>query len=463
MADPSSSNHYIRTYAQDLAEASGQPMPASASATTTLPSSTVSEQTSAAEERDAVLERLMERAKKDPITEGELLPQSIPTPLPSAPSTDERPEDLIVTPQSSSETLPAQTFTPQVPIPTVYTESIPHATTLANLAPPPPLLKEESEPLVPRIKKEEGPSPLHTYTSDFSDRIDSQSASTFSVLAAQSDASGTIANVIPQKKSNKSALIVAFSVLLLLVGGAGAYGAYRYVATRSFVPVLATVPSLVFADEREAVAGEGTILMQAVANSALKELGQGKVRVLYLTEASTAQNNQPIVTALPGGRLIGALQLPAPDILLRNIGEQSTTGIVHAGEESRVFFILRVLSYERTFAGMLTWESKLADQLELFYPPYPAPPPPPTVVTTKKLIKGKLVVSTSTVETVAPQIEAPRFIDEITSNHNVRALKDGSGKTILLYGYRDKETLIIARDENAFAELSNRLSATKQQ
>jgi hypothetical protein len=398
--------------------------------------------------------------------------------------------DAIPTPGSSSTAQtpapPAQVFTPQVPIPNVvtepkpkpplnriqptpppppvYTEPVPVPAPLPNLPPPPPVTQEPLMPVVAPKKVVEGPSPIHTYTSDFSDRIDQKSASTFSVLAAQSDAGALTTQKEPAPPSHKNALIIAFSVLLFVVAGGGAYAAYWYVSQRSFVPVVATIPSLVFADDRQVVSGEGSQLIQAIADSAASGLASGKVRVLYLTEASTTPDKKPVTVALPGGRLVGALQLAAPDILLRNIGSESTVGVVAAGSETRAFFILRVLSYERTFAGMLGWEAAMADQLALLYPVYPVPPPPPpTIVTTTKIVKGKRVTATSTVDVAPPPYQAPHFIDEVASNHDVRALKDSSGRTILLYGYRDKQTLIIARDEAAFAELSNRLAATKQQ
>jgi hypothetical protein len=187
------------------------------------------------------------------------------------------------------------------------------------------------------------------------------------------------------------------------------------------------------------------------------------VRVLYLTEASTTPKG-PTTIALSGGRLIGALQLSAPDILLRNIADESTVGIVHKGPESRAFFIIKVLSYERTFAGMLQWESTMASSLSLLYPAYPDTAiAAPVIATTTKVVNGKKVVVTTTTPAAPTVVTAPHFVDEVASNHDVRALKDGQGRTILLYGYKDKETLVLARDEAAFGELLNRLSATKQQ
>ncbi len=487
MADVPSPNPYIRTYAKDVAELSGKEPPpstmpaptvtASAPTISTPPPTPVEAPAPKVEvdpqevEREAVLARLRERALKDPVHQAPMLPPTLPMPLPIADSTDEQ---IPVTPAPEPVPVvePVQVPAAVVIPPPLPPPVIPEPSTLPPPPQPEPLVEER--PILPIPEPEpqkpvslDGVSPIHTYKSDFSDRIDVQGASTFSVLAAQSDA-GTLSatrGAAPTKKRGRGILIAAGGLILILLGGAGAYAAYRYVSTRSVVAITAlNVPSLIFADERTALTGEGTQLVQAMAASAETPLPDGQVRVLYLTESSTTPDRKTTTIPLAGGRLVGSLQLSAPDILLRNVAPESTVGIVHAGSETRAFFILKVLSYERTFAGMLQWEGTMESALAILYPEYPAAPlPAPTIATTTTLIKGKRVVATTTVQAAPVATIAPRFIDEVASNNNVRALKDGAGRTILLYGYKDKDTLVIARDEQAFAEIVNRLSATKQQ
>lgn len=448
MPDATPTNSNIRTYAKDMAQLSGKgPL----SGTKPLQASNTDAATDA--NREGVLARLRERAAKDPVHEADLLPNSLPTPLPKVAAVGE-PFIASKGPEPVEEKPPVL----QTPPPPVF--KAPPPPVVPAPPPPPPIpLKPKTPPV------EVGPSPLHTYTSDFSDRIDTKQASAFSVLAAQSDAgdSTTPAPVAAAKKK-RNLLIPIASVVLILVGAGAAFGAYRYVATHSIVAITASIPSLVFADDRAALTGEGPQLLQALAASAATSLPQGQVRVVYLTEASTTPDGGQTTVALSGGRLIGALQLSAPDILLRNIATESTVGIVHAGPETRAFFIMKVLSYERTFAGMLQWESMMANSLAVLYPPYPTPQASPvTSATTTKTVNGKKVTVAPNVASTPTVTVLPHFVDEVASNHDVRALKDSEGRTILLYGYKDKETLVIARNEAAFAELLNRLSATKQQ
>lgn len=459
MADSSSPNPYIRTYAKDLAalQKGGQP-PSVGTPSGTPPT------TPADSERESVLARLRERAANDPVKEGQLLPDRLPMPVPKAASTGPAtlpaptpPPVRVVAPPPLPPPQPKPSAPPVPPRPPVLTPP-----PVPPTPPPPPA---PPIPLSPKPQAQvQSPSPIHTFKSDFADRIDTKGASTFSVLAAESDAGKKPGKKVREPFSlNRNVVITVLGMVLILAAGGGAYGVYRYVASKGVVPILGTVPSLVFADERQSIAGEGQKLLEAMAASAEQPLGEGKVRVVYLTQASTTASQQTVDIPLSGGRLVGSLQLSAPDILMRNIGPDSTVGVVHAGSETRAFFILRVLSYERTFAGMLQWERDMRQALNVLYPDYPTSLPAPTVVTTTKVVNGKTITATTTLPGIAPTPVAPRFVDEIVANHDTRALKDGEGRTLLIYGYKDKELLVIARDEAAFTELVRRLSATKQQ
>jgi tRNA(His) 5'-end guanylyltransferase len=45
----------------------------------------------------------------------------------------------------------------------------------------------------------------------------------------------------------------------------------------------------------------------------------------------------------------------------------------------------------------------------------------------------------------------------------VRALRDEEGRVLLLYGFSDKETLIIVRNEASYTALVERLAASRGQ
>lgn len=325
-------------------------------------------------------------------------------------------------------------------------------TPIAAPAPVPPPRPEPPPPPAPVAVPAPKPEPFHSYKTDFADRIDTQRASTFSVLAAQADAKprSVVRSATPARRTVRPAAVVA---TLFVVAGIGAlsFSVIYYLTRPETVAVTQGVPSLIAADETKKLEGvTGTELMLALRNVSMEPLVSGNVLVTYTTSASSTTKGFPIELPQPGGALVKALALNAPDILMRNVRPESTVGVIHAGSETKPFFILKVSSFERTFAGMLAWEPVMRNSLSLIYPSYPNAP-------------VAIDETATTTEMVAPP-PAPRapasFVDAVVRNHDVRVLRDSAGRSLMLYGYKDKETLIIVRDEAAFLELVARLNAS---
>jgi hypothetical protein len=466
--DSSDPSPYIRTYAKDVAALTGQ-KPVSAAAAIpskeeppTLPnhdrdSLLVSSAPSAQPADLSQLEKEAERieSKKETAQEAEDriqdirnaassgLLQSISLPdiqpgdivpgVTSAPVADADREAVLERLRAKASGLrPASTpLMPSSFSPTPAYEPPPVQTPVEPA--PPPLPKAEVRP-EPKV------SPFHSFSSDFADRIDKQHASTFSVLAAEKDAAPKTA--APRKKSNLLPIIAG--IVLVIIGAGGIFAAYRFMTATAPIPAISAGSYLIIPDEKIALTGEGTTLLAALANQATQPLPANSVLLTYINAATTTK--QGVIEApATGGAFLTALNLPAPDILLRNIDPSSMVGVVNDGAQTRAFFILRVLSYERTFAGMLDWESSIGNDLSVLYPAYPAS----TATST----------ATTTTETTA---SSAQFVDEVVANHDARALKDTEGRTIIIYGYADKQTLIIARDEAAFTLLLSRLTANNQ-
>jgi hypothetical protein len=222
------------------------------------------------------------------------------------------------------------------------------------------------------------------------------------------------------------------------------------------VPTELAVPSLIFADEYAEVSGEGAALRAAFAASAPRALSDGEAVVAYLTRASTTPEGATAFVPEEGGTLIAALRLSAPDVFLRSVLPASTAGVIRARNEVAPFFIFRVDSYERSFGGMLEWEPRMAGDLADLYPALPPTAPPPPLSTTTP--------ASSTTPPVMPATAlsfSSGFADSIVESRDARVFRDAEGRTLMLYGFYDKETLILARSEEAFAELVRRLAASR--
>lgn len=307
-------------------------------------------------------------------------------------------------------------------------------------------------------------SGLQTYAGDFADHITASGASAFSVLAAEQDAQPGTAPKPERRAATPRALIaIATGVLLLGLAGGGMFLVYQTVMTMRATPIAGlTVPTVVFPDGFRQISGTGPELVSSLATSINEPLLSGKVLVTFILTSMTGEDQSIVQTPAGGGRLFLSMLLPAPDMLLRNIREEGSVGILNIDGESRPFFVLRVDSYERTFAGMLTWEPLLLRDLASLYPLHPvAPTETEAPVSLDTATTSNEEVSTTTPVSLPPRLTpAPartRFEDEIVANRDVRVLRDVDGKALVLYGYADKQTLIIARNEAAFSLLLSRL------
>lgn len=428
------------------------------------------------QEREAILSRLRKKV-------GESAQMSIQqTPIPAAATPPIYPE-IPESEDAKPEPEPTQAFAP------IATQAA--ASEWSNIPAPAPSFASLAEPAIPRmpeVRKETYREPieavppprpsnpqasdrLHTYTSDFADTIDSRGASTFSVLAAEQDARATAPQALsPRRTGNPRALIAVLTgILLLAIAGGGIFATYRFVMTMRDTPMASlTIPTIVFADEYREIEGTGMNLLSALSETANAALLPGNVLVTYVMGPAGGEEGSLLSAPLGGASYIRALGIPAPDILVRNIAEESTIGIIHAANETRPFFALRVDSYERTYAGMLTWEPLMLRDLGILYPLYAPAEAPAIVLTETTATSTETASSTASTSTqvappepvaLQPATALTRFTDAIVANHDVRVLRDTNGRSLLLYGYADKRTLLIARDEAAFEALLTRLKS----
>lgn len=331
------------------------------------------------------------------------------------------------------------------------------------VVPPPPSI-EQIQPPQPTLSPTPSKPPqlsLQTYEGDFSNRIKETHASTVSILAAEQDSGKRAPQEVPQEPSRVGLPYIIGGVALFIVGIVGVYTAYTHYLVVSAPVVLApSVSTPIFVDEREEVSGTGLVLLQVMKDSVNRPLASGTVRLLYL--ASTTSSDS----------IFSALPLSAPDTLLRNIRPQGNiAGVIHVGGVQSPFFILSVLSYSNTFSALLSWEPVMPLYLAELFPPYSAPQPPviaeattTTATTTKKSSTKTANVATSTnsLQVITPtSTPTITFFDTTINNHDARIYRDALSRTILVYGYWDRTTLVIARDVAAFTEIVGRLATTR--
>jgi hypothetical protein len=207
---------------------------------------------------------------------------------------------------------------------------------------------------------QKGGSPLKTYAGDFSDRVKETGASTATILATEQDAQVYPSEPEVEQVASRSNMLYATAggVLFILALGAAYFAYSRYAENALPVPLLPSTEAPIVVEERAEVSGTGKDLLRQMQQSLAQPLASGRLRLLSLASATSTS-------------VFGALQLPAPGSLVRNIDPaQSIAGVMNVGEQSS-FFILRVASFGDTFSGMLQWEARMAGDLKELFPARP--------------------------------------------------------------------------------------------
>lgn len=285
-------------------------------------------------------------------------------------------------------------------------------------------------------------SPIHTYKSDFVDRIHETGATDIDVLTAEQNAG--VMHIDTEKESHGNTLLFAIGgILLFTISVLGIIFAYQYRTKINSAPVVSKVPSLVATDAKLEISGSGKTLLRAIAEASLKPIQNNTFVLLYVSNTATSTDGTVTSTFEKGGKVIASLPINMPALLARTIKNDSSLGLVRARKEIRPFFVLHVGSYDSAFAGMLRWEKTIQGDLGLLYPNY--------------------TYATEPNSTTTPTNIKISFKDEIVSNHDTRILRDRAGNSILLYGFWNKNILIIARNPVAFAEIISRLGNSSTQ
>ncbi|MDO8520657.1 MAG: hypothetical protein Q7S52_00915 [bacterium] len=142
----------------------------------------------------------------------------------------------------------------------------------------------------------------------------------------------------------------------------------------------------------------------------------GNIRVVKFM---TSDASGKIHTEATTGELLSALGVSAPpQDLLRSLDKQPAFGI-YGVENLSGFLQLRSRSYPETFASMLLWEPKMAEDLILALRP-------DVKRSDVTLLRGR------------------EFKDERIAGVNARVLSDPGGTSLLAHAFLDQQTLVIA-------------------
>lgn len=242
----------------------------------------------------------------------------------------------------------------------------------------------------------------------------------------------------------KKIFIIILSIILIVGGLGGGY--YLYSKSVLYPDTVTTAQvakvSGLFDVDSQKILSIGN-LKKSTLNAKLGTIiSSEEVKFDKVTEFILIQNQASTTAHVTGPNFIDLLGFSTPDILQRSLIDNWMFGIYGDIGAKAPFIILKTNFFQNAFAGMLRWESTMPDELS-------------TILNYKSYIDEKNSQSTSTLAALF-SIKG-KFIDTIISNRDVREFITDDNKTLLLYSFVDKDTLVITTSENSLANIIKRL------
>ncbi|MEK7134163.1 MAG: hypothetical protein AAB819_00330 [Patescibacteria group bacterium] len=309
-----------------------------------------------------------------------------------------------------------------------------------------PIKQESKKPLptfivveAPREEESETKR-IRTFSSDLAETLKTQKTSIVQMILAEHEKKRTIAESVSPKNPRNVVTIVLSAILgiggILTIG----FSVWRYNANEEkTAPILALemAPSLVFAEIKKGV-DITDFTKEQVVRAAAAEVAATSARLdfiaqIYFTRiilGRAAPNEIPVPVAVTAPDFFRMVSPDMPVSLIRALSPDFFFG-VHVFNGNQPFMILRTDYFESAFAGMLKWENAMAREvLPLF---------------------GIQITREASTRS---------FEDLVIRNRDIRALRNEQGDIVLLYLFRDKNTIIIATADETAREVVDRLNRT---
>jgi hypothetical protein len=284
---------------------------------------------------------------------------------------------------------------------------------------------------------------IKTYSSDMAEAVRQNQGSVIKIALAEQ-------NKREQENINKRASVTNKSKVFLVIGGviliigaiAGSYYLLQKNNTTNVQTPKTTVESIISSDINSFIstdkATNKTDLINLLDSEKSKQEKSGSIKSIFLTKQKDGQT-----ALLPFNEFLSLADFTAPNALIRSLSDSYMIGIYTQNDsiadassdsnknKSNLFFIFKTKDYNNTYAGMLTWEKTMLDDMfPIFH----------------------IDVSGDN-----SQIFEKSFQDIIIENKDARVLYDTKGNPILFYLFTDKNNLVISDNEEAIKEVIARL------
>jgi hypothetical protein len=265
----------------------------------------------------------------------------------------------------------------------------------------------------------------------------------------------------------KNSLTIGISILLIVLGVGAVVGFYMLQKKPPTIATLAPVDQTIIPfNYKENISSVNTGREDLITsiNTIRGKPGAGNNEITYISLTKVVEKE---IVSLSTQELFSILKTSIPASLLRAFGDQFMLGMYHT-TSNQPFLLIKLDSFENTFAGMLLWEKTMNTDIGSIFSERSVQITsyvPVTVATsgagsaTNTAVVGSTTAITKIVNT---DIKVRNAFEDITiQNKDARVLKNVRGDDIILYSFLDPNTLLITSSETAFHEIINKYLANK--
>ena len=270
---------------------------------------------------------------------------------------------------------------------------------------------------------------LRTYQGDVEEAVlkNNYSASSILVAEQQRKKGGLLDLGTPDNSAARNKFFILVGSILLLLGIV-TVSAMFYIRSKDEVIIQKNTKTLIgFSEEK--LMSMSNITREKLVNDILVEKKSLDLPVNSVLYINTANASGTPVLAQDVLMLIAPQMSPA---LLRSFDGEYMLGI-YSFDTNEPFIILTTGDFANSFSGMLKWEKGMISDFE-------------------KLFSLSQNTSSTT----------RQFKDATARNKDFRVLQNENKKTILLYSFIDKNTLVITTNENILNAIIGKYNISKQ-
>lgn len=286
---------------------------------------------------------------------------------------------------------------------------------------------------------------LRTYQSDVEEVLRSQNVSRTTIALAEGErkrkeSEALLGNAPPAPKvftisqtiplgGGRRRPILSWRLLALALGAllviAGAGFAWRGISTRIFEP-----PEVTKTPSAEQENATDIVLQGGESRAGFLKVVRDKVAAVQIPLNELRMLSVRIEErGMTTEELFAFLESRAPAPLIRALDKTPTVG-VHGIRGNQLFLLFKVDSFDHAFDGMLAWERTLLDEVGPLFGVNPKDIHSEGATTTAAVLQNRLTIK-----------------DVIIRNKDARAVFVKGGRIVFLYSFLDKETLLMATNE----------------